>query len=165
MVTVSNINQLGCNAQMVSNFPDASLKNRSHIQLFPDLPHVGMFSFEEKGGSSSRYVEPFDLRQYIDDFFCNAVSEKLVLRVGAHIDEWQHGDRGLRSTATIFRHWCDEAVPAPGEGFYKAGTFRRIIQRSAELLDRVVEAAIKVHESIRGPDATLQFFTSYNPAG
>jgi hypothetical protein len=168
MVSIRNVNQLGCDAETVSNFPHTPLKNRSHIQLFPDLPHVGVFTFEEKARSSSRYVQLFDLRQHVDDLFCNAVRKELVLRIGTHVDERQHGDRGLcgmGADATILRDLCDETVAAPGESFYKPRTLCRIVQGFAQLLDRVVEAAIKVDESIRGPDSTLQFLTSHNPAG
>src|SRR5260370_40147895 len=112
MVSVSNVNQLGCNTQAVSNFPHTSLKHRSHIQLFRDEPHVGMLPLEEKAGSSSRHLKLIDLRQRIDDFFRNTVGEELVLRIGTHIDKRQNGDRRLRSTAdgTIFRDLCDEAI-------------------------------------------------------
>src|SRR5712692_1013188 len=165
MVSVNNINQLSCNPKTVSSFPHASLQNCSHIQLFADLPHVGVFSLEEKRGSSCCYVELLDLRKHIDDFLCNTVGEELIVRIGAHIYEWQHGDRGMCTMTTILRHLCDETISAPGESFDEARSFRRIVQRLAQLLDRVVEAAIKVHKSVRGPDAPLQFLAGHNPAG
>src|SRR6266853_6557624 len=92
MVSVSNIYQLGGDAEPISNFPHTALEDCSNIELFPDLPHVGVSSLEEKGGSSSRHMEAFDLRQHIDDLFGNTIGKEFVLRIRAYVDKRKHCD-------------------------------------------------------------------------
>src|SRR5713101_3326766 len=92
MVSVSNINQLGGDAETISKFSHTALQDGSHIQLFPELPHVGLFSLEEERGSSSRHMEVFDLRQHIDDLFGNTVGKEFVFRIRAHVDKRKHCD-------------------------------------------------------------------------
>src|SRR5260370_28223301 len=92
MVSVSNIYQLGGDAETISNFPHTAFEDCSNIELFPDLPHVGVSSLEEKAGSSSRHMEAFDLRQHIDDLFGNTVGKEFVHRIRAHVDKRKHCD-------------------------------------------------------------------------
>ena len=47
----------------------------------------------------------------------------------------------------------DEAVAAPGDGFDKSRALRRIAQRLADLVDRLVETMIEIDEGIRGPES------------
>src|SRR5262249_34118067 len=64
--------------------------------------------------------------------------------------------------APIFFHRLNETVASPGERFDEAGIFRRIAQGFAQLLDSVIQATIKVHKSVRGPDPLLQFLAGDN---
>src|SRR6266849_2926112 len=58
-----------------------------------------------------------------------------------------------------------EAVPAPGNGFHKAGTLGGVAQGLADFADRFVEPVVEIHESVRGPESSLKFLASYDLAG
>src|SRR5260370_2548455 len=100
MVSVSNIYQLGGDAEPISNFPHTALEDCSNIELFPDLPHVGVSSPEEKGGSSSRHMEVFDLRQHIDDLFANTIVKEFVLPIPSYVRNPTHSDATTPAAVT-----------------------------------------------------------------
>jgi hypothetical protein len=59
----------------------------------------------------------------------------------------------------------DEAVPAPRNGFHKAGTLRGVAEGLADFVDRFVEPVVEIHEGIGGPELLLQFLSRYYLAG
>src|ERR1700752_3929257 len=58
-----------------------------------------------------------------------------------------------------------EAVAATSNSFHKAGTLDGVAEGLTDFADCFVEAVVKVHESIRGPELFLEFLTSYDFAG
>ena len=74
------------------DFAYAAFKHGVYLQLAPNLADVLVFSLKRKCRRPRRYPKRFDLRQRVDDLFCNAIAEKFVLRIIAHVDEGKDGD-------------------------------------------------------------------------
>src|SRR5713101_4304541 len=96
MIPIRSIHKLDRDAQTVVSSPYTSLKNRSHIQPFPNDAWVAVFSLEREGGTSCHNVELVDLCQRVDDLFSNAVGKEFVLGIGADIDKRKDSDRITR---------------------------------------------------------------------
>src|SRR6266516_7273704 len=92
MISVGNIDELRSHAQPVARFTHATFQHRVYLQLASDLADVLALSLESKGGSPRRHAKRFDLRQRVDDFLSNAIAEKFVLWVIAHVNEGKDGD-------------------------------------------------------------------------
>jgi hypothetical protein len=72
-----------------ARFPRA----RTAPQLPADLLHVDHPAFVGEGGIACDHEQPAHPRECRDDFFDHAISEVLLLRIAAHVLEWQHGNR------------------------------------------------------------------------
>ena len=81
------------------------------VQLGPHLPDVDLLALERERGRSGRDPEPVHPGQHVDDLLGDAVGEKRVVRVGAHVDEGEHRD------ALLLGVGLDRlGSPAGGEG-------------------------------------------------
>src|SRR6266496_5278638 len=54
----------------------------------------------------------------------------------------------------------DEAVAATGNGFDEAGTFGGIAEGLADLVDRLVEPVVEIHERVGRPECLLKFLST-----
>src|SRR5262249_53153938 len=59
----------------------------------------------------------------------------------------------------------EKAVAATSNGFHKARTLGRVAECLTDLVDRLVEPVIEVHESVCRPESCLKFLASYDLAG
>jgi hypothetical protein len=59
----------------------------------------------------------------------------------------------------------DEAISQAGNSFYVARLTGGIVEDASQLLDGCVEAVLKIHERIGGPEALLELFAGDNLTG
>ena len=59
----------------------------------------------------------------------------------------------------------DEAVAATSNGFDEAGTLGGVAERLTDLVDRLVEPVVEIHERVRGPELLLKFLATDDLAG
>jgi hypothetical protein len=93
VIAVLDVDQFGGDADAIPDFTHASFQHRRHAELLADLANVYGLALEGKAGATGRNVQPGHLCQNVDDLFGHAIAEVLVLRVGAHVGEWQDRDR------------------------------------------------------------------------
>src|SRR6266446_4961250 len=103
MIAVGNVDELRGHAQSVSRLTHAAFEDCVYLQLASDLADVFALSLEGKRGRPRRHSKRFDLRQRVDNLLSNAIAEKLILRIIAHVDEGKDGDAFLRHLANSAR--------------------------------------------------------------
>ena len=96
VIAVRDAHELGGDAEAGPGAADAPFQHRSHPELGADSAHVLVLPFEGESRGARGDAERLDLRQRVDDLLRDAVAEVLVLRVGAHVPEREHRDRGAR---------------------------------------------------------------------
>src|SRR5262249_1227965 len=67
----------------------------AHPELSPDPLHIDGLALVGEARIAGDDEEPFDTRQRGDDFLDHAVGEIFLVRVAAHVLEWQNRDRGF----------------------------------------------------------------------
>ena len=87
------LDQLAGDAHAISRLPDASLQHVAHAQFAPDLPDIESLALVGEARMARDHEQPFDPRQTGDDVLDHAVAEVFLIRIAAHILEWQHGNR------------------------------------------------------------------------
>src|SRR2546428_1445394 len=100
MIAVGNVDELRGHAQPVARFAHAAFKDGVYLQFATDLSDVLALSLEGKRGRARRHAKRFNFGQRVDDLLGNAIAEKFVLRVVAHVDEGKDGDAFLRGWST-----------------------------------------------------------------
>ena len=100
MIAVGNIDELRGHTQPVARFTHAAFEHRVDLQLASDLDDVLAFPFKRKGGGPRRHSKRFDFTQSINDFLGDAITEKFVLRIVAHVNEGENGDASLGHIAS-----------------------------------------------------------------
>ena len=71
---------------------NAALQNVIDIELPGDHVEFDVLAPKRERRGAAGDFQPGYVRQRIDDFLCQPVAEKLVVLVGAHVGERQHGD-------------------------------------------------------------------------
>ena len=59
----------------------------------------------------------------------------------------------------------EEAVAAPSNSFDEAGILRGVAEGFTDLVDRLVEPVVEIHERVRGPEFLLKFLATDDLAG
>src|ERR1700730_14637466 len=90
--TVGDFDELGSDAELGAYPTEAAFQYRLHTEGVSDLADIFVAAFERKARRPRRHTEPFDPRQSVQQILADPVAEKLVLRVGAHVHEREHGD-------------------------------------------------------------------------
>ena len=85
MVTGGDIDQLGRYPDACPGFAHASLEDVLHVEFRADLPDVQVFGAQGEGRGAGRDLQAGQLREGVDDLFCQPVTEILVFFVGAEI--------------------------------------------------------------------------------
>src|ERR1051325_11981024 len=99
MRVVGHFNQFRVNSHSVSISLHASFYDVLNTELLCDLTQVSARALVILGRSARNYLQIADLGKPGEDFLLYPIGEVCVLRVGAEILKWQHG----------------EAIWAPGE--------------------------------------------------
>ena len=94
VIPVLGPDQLGGDAHLVVGLPDRALQHVRHLQALGDLGDLQVLVLERERRCAGRHLQPGDLRQQVQQLLGDAVGEELLLRVGAHVDEREHRDRG-----------------------------------------------------------------------
>src|SRR5947207_11540970 len=110
MIAVGNVDKLRGHAQSGCRFAHAAFEDCVYLQLASDLADVFALSLEGKRGGPRRHSKRFDLRQRVNDLLSNAIAEKLILRIIAHIDEGKDGNALLRHAWRSFRFCCRDRL-------------------------------------------------------
>src|SRR3984893_17727517 len=93
--TVGDLDELGSDAELGAHPAEAAFQHRLHTKGVSDLADVFVAAFERKARRPRRYMQPFDPRQSVQQILAYPVAQKLVLPVGAHVHEREHGDGSL----------------------------------------------------------------------
>ena len=91
------IDKLGCDPDLITDLPDASLQDISHAQFTAHVLDLDRPVLVRERRISRDHGEATDLREIGDDIVRDAIGEVLLLRVVAHVRERQHDDGGLFS--------------------------------------------------------------------
>src|SRR3546814_18498676 len=67
----------------------AAFQDRGHAQLAGHHRNAGFLALEHERGRARGDLELRQLGEQVEDFLGDAVAEVFVLRVAAHVDEWQ----------------------------------------------------------------------------
>ena len=94
VVVRRGVDELGGDAHAVAALADAALQDVAHAKLASDAFDVDGLALVIERRIPRDDEEPAKLRQTRDDVLGNTVGEVFLLRVAAHIDERQDGDRG-----------------------------------------------------------------------
>ena len=96
MAAIRGRNQLGRHADPVACPAHAPFEHVGHAERLRDVAHILILALERERRSARDHFQSLDLRQRIDDFFSEAVTEVFVLPVSAQIGKRQHRDRRRR---------------------------------------------------------------------
>src|SRR5262249_36732156 len=91
----SRVDQLPGDADPVATLAHRAFEAIPDAELMPDLLHGDRLPLVGEGRIAGDDEQRADARERGDDFFDHAVDEIFLLRIAAHIGEWQHRDRGL----------------------------------------------------------------------
>ncbi len=85
--------QLGRDAYAWTGFAHAAFEQELDAEFLADVLHLHRATLVGERGVARDDGEARDLREISDDVLGDAVAEILLLRVAAHIGEWQDRDR------------------------------------------------------------------------
>src|SRR5213593_3501539 len=113
MVAISDVDELGTNANSVTGPADAAFQKRSHVELLSNRSQIHRLSLEGERGGSRGHMQVSDLRKTENDFFADAVGEHLVFRIVGEIQEWQYRNG---SGGDSVGHRLQEPIAVLGHG-------------------------------------------------
>ena len=61
----------------------------------------------------------------------------------------------------VVRDWCNKSIALARESLNKPGLVCRIPQYFSQMVDRLIEPPVEVHEGARRPEPANQCFTRY----
>src|ERR1700730_12852598 len=92
------VDELNSDPDAIGRFAYASFNNIVHAQFARDLLRLYGLSLVYENGVARDHKQLTETRQLGNDVLGQAVREKLLLRIAAHVDERQHRNRGLSNT-------------------------------------------------------------------
>src|SRR5262249_33589270 len=95
MCAIRCIDELRGDAHPIRSPAYASFEEIAHAQFAADLLHVERSTFVGAAVIPVDDEQPSEAAQCRDNVFDNAVGEILLLRIVAHVLEWQNSDRRL----------------------------------------------------------------------
>src|ERR1700737_1418405 len=105
--TVGDVDELGSDAELGAHPAEAAFQHRLHTKGVSDLADVFVAAFERKARCPRRHTQPFDPRQTVHKTLAAPAPQtlvpKLLLPVGAHVSEGEHGDGSLLFPAGLAR--------------------------------------------------------------
>ena len=87
------VDQLDRHSDAIRGFAHAALNDVVHAEFPRDLLGFHRLALVNKNRVARDHQQLAEARQFGDDVLGQPVGEKLLLRIAAHIDERQHGDR------------------------------------------------------------------------
>src|SRR3984893_3399 len=101
--TVGDLDELSSDAELSAHPAEAAFQHRLHTKGLSDLADVFVAAFERKARRPRRHMQPFDPRQSVQQILAYPVAQILVLLVGTHVHEREHGDGSLLFAAGLAR--------------------------------------------------------------
>src|SRR5512136_393215 len=95
MITCHRVDELGRDTDLLPRTTHTPLQHIAHPQLLAYLLNLHGFPFVCKRGLASDHKEVWALGKGSNDLLRHPVAEELLVRVSAHIHEWQNGNGGL----------------------------------------------------------------------
>jgi hypothetical protein len=112
------IDQLRRDPNAIAAPANAALENISDAELLRRLADIDRTPFVDEAGIAGDHPQPCDFRQGGDDILDQAVAEILLLRIAAHVLEWQYNDggfdrkrRGVRPARSLTCKRSDSLLP------------------------------------------------------
>ncbi len=131
-VAVGDVDQLGGDAELVAGFPNAALENRLHVQRLAHLLDVDRRALELERRRAGRDAQVLDAPEAVDQLLGDPLAEVVLVLLGAHVGERQHGDRVASLRRLLRRSGCD------------AGDRRALLLDVAQLVEKVTRRLIAV---------------------
>ena len=94
-----SVDQLGGHPELAARFADAALHQILRAQLLGDFAQVHRLPLVDEGGVARDDEQLVPARQFRDDVLGQAIDEKFLFGIAAHIGEGQDGDRRLDDAA------------------------------------------------------------------
>src|SRR5215472_1172702 len=85
MRSVFGIDELCRNSYAATSPTHAAFQNSTHPERFSDLADVLLFSSERKRRGPSDHLQAGNVRERVDDLFCQTVAEVFILFIRAHV--------------------------------------------------------------------------------
>ena len=95
MCPSGGIDELSRDAHPVCRFANAAFQHVAHPKLAPDLLHIDGAPLVGEAGVAGDDEQRLEMRQRRDDVLDHSVGEIVLLRIAAHVGEWQNSDGGL----------------------------------------------------------------------
>src|SRR5258708_6767997 len=121
MVAGLGLNKLSGHANMAAGFADTTFEHVADAELTADPFHIDRAALEGKGRIPGDHEKRGVAGQRRDDVLGDPISEELLLRVAAHVLEWQHHNRRLVGQGEC---GCDLGRGGFGRGLIRSGTGR-----------------------------------------
>src|SRR3954469_16659031 len=93
MVARLRLDSLGSDPQLVARLSNASFNHQIRGKTLAHLTDVDGHALELEGRCARDHIQPWNMRQRINDFFRNSVAEVVLLWLRTHVYERQHGNR------------------------------------------------------------------------
>ena len=160
----ARIDELRHDAHAVLRAANASLDEHPHAERHSDLPQALLALLERHGRRARGDAEVPDLREVRDHVLGDAVGEELVFGVGAHVHEWEHGDRGRTGSRRVGRRGV---TTCSGGGVLKPREVEHeVLRRRVPALGALREAPLDDPAERdrcpgRGPLERLRFFPNH----
>ena len=92
VAAVARRDQLRGHADAIAGLAHAAFEDVRDIERLGDAADVVVFPLERKCRGPGNDSQPWNVRQFIEDFLREAIAEVLVRRIRTHIGERQHRD-------------------------------------------------------------------------
>ena len=95
-MSTGRFDQLRSDPDPVTRFTNTALEDVADVQGISDLLHVDRLILVTEARIARRHHQVTETRQFRDDVLGHAIGEVIVVLLGAHVGEWQDGDRRSR---------------------------------------------------------------------
>ena len=95
MCAGGGIDELSRDAHSVCRLANAAFQHVAHPKLAPDLLHVDGAPLVGEARVAGDDEQRLEMRQRRDDVIHHSVGKIVLLRITAHVGEWQNGDGGF----------------------------------------------------------------------
>src|SRR5690242_9964518 len=87
-----SLNGLGSNPQLIACLPDASFNDNICVEAPAHFADIEGHSLELERRCPRDHLQPCNVRERVDDFFADPITEVALLRVRAHVHERQYSN-------------------------------------------------------------------------
>jgi len=90
------VDELRCHPEPSADVAHTTAQHRGDVKSSSDFADVTARAAKRERARTRRNLEPFQLRQRVDQLLAQSITQVIVLGVAAHVDERQHGNRRVQ---------------------------------------------------------------------